>query len=217
MASQTNQAGAKCVSHDTHLVQRLEFAYDALNASLFDGKLPLVIITLHRQRNANGYFWAERYASRADRGEKVHELAINPDCLDRPVIEVLGTLAHEMAHVWQQTCGTPPRKSYHDHQWANQMLKIGLKPVNVKNPARMTGQGVSHEIVEGGAFEKAGNQLIRDGFSLDFVGEVNLFARALSQSKRKTKYTCPQCDAAVWGKPEMNVQCGDCNCAMESN
>lgn len=205
----------KCVSHDTHIVQRLEFAYDTLNATLFGGELPLVIVTLHRQRNANGYFWAERYASRADRGEKIHELAINPDYLDRPVIDVLSTLAHEMVHVWQQVLGTPPRKSYHDHQWANEMLRIGLKPVNIKNPARMTGQNCNHEIIPGGLFETTGKKIVEDGFSLDYVGEVNLFAKLVAQAKRKAKYTCPQCGAAVWGKPDMNVMCGDCACGME--
>jgi Zn-dependent peptidase ImmA (M78 family) len=33
----------------------------------------------------------------------------------------LFTLAHEMAHVWQKTHGTPPRRFYHDRQWAAKM------------------------------------------------------------------------------------------------
>lgn len=214
--SQSPSNAGKCVSHDTHLVQRLEFAYDKLNNALFDGKLPLVVITLHRQRNVGGYFWTNRYVNRENKQDKAHELAINPDYLDRSVVEVLSTLAHEMAHVWQQELGTPPRKSYHDHQWASEMLRIGLKPMNVKNPNRMTGQNCTHEIVKGGLFEDVADWMVKAGFSLDYVGEVNLVAKALSQAKRKTKYACPQCGAAAWGKPQMNIVCGDCQCAMES-
>ncbi|SPE34073.1 hypothetical protein SBA3_2090010 [Candidatus Sulfopaludibacter sp. SbA3] len=33
-----------------------------------------------------------------------------------------------MAHVWQQTHGKPPTRSYHDRQWAAKMKEIGLHP-----------------------------------------------------------------------------------------
>jgi hypothetical protein len=41
----------------------------------------------------------------------VHELALNPDNFTGRTDEmILSTLAHEMAHVWQQTYGKPPRR-----------------------------------------------------------------------------------------------------------
>jgi predicted SprT family Zn-dependent metalloprotease len=46
----------------------------------------------------------------------VHELALNPDSfIGRTDEMILSTLVHEMVHVWQQTYGKPPRRSYHDH------------------------------------------------------------------------------------------------------
>ena len=54
---------------------------------------------------------------------------MNPDTFTgRTDEEILSTLAHEMAHVWQQTHGKPPRRSYHDRQWAAKMKEIGLQP-----------------------------------------------------------------------------------------
>ena len=28
--------------------------------------------------------------------------------------------------------------------------------------------------------------------------------------KNKVKYTCPQCQTNVWGKADLNIDCGDC-------
>jgi predicted SprT family Zn-dependent metalloprotease len=52
---------------------------------------------------------------------------MNPDTFTGRIDEdILSTLAHEMAHVWRQRDGTPPRRAYHDRQWAAKMREIGL-------------------------------------------------------------------------------------------
>jgi hypothetical protein len=35
-------------------------------------------------------------------------------------------------------------------------------------------------------------------------------------AKNKIKYTCPGCEANVWGKPDLNVKCGDCDDVFEA-
>jgi hypothetical protein len=32
----------------------------------------------------------------------------------------------------------------------------------------------------------------------------------------KTKFTCPGCGANAWGKPDLNLVCGDCDERMEA-
>ena len=32
----------------------------------------------------------------------------------------------------------------------------------------------------------------------------------------KTRYSCPACELNVWGKPGINVKCGDCDETMEA-
>jgi hypothetical protein len=71
---------------------------------------------------AKGCFAPERFAGRTEAKVTAHELALIPDCFTaRTDEEILSTLAHEMVHVWQQTHGTPPRRSYHDREWARKM------------------------------------------------------------------------------------------------
>jgi hypothetical protein len=91
-------------------------AYDFFNAELFGGTLPAVLITLQRRARSRGYFAPGKFVGRSEE-TATHELALNPDHFGRTDEAILSTLVHEMAHVWQETYGKPPRKNYHDRQW----------------------------------------------------------------------------------------------------
>jgi predicted SprT family Zn-dependent metalloprotease len=74
---------------------------------------------------------------------------MNPDSFTERTDEaIMSTLAHEMAHVWQQSHRTPPRRSYHDRQWAAKMKEIGLQPSTTgERGGKETGQSVTHYIL----------------------------------------------------------------------
>ena len=127
--------------------QGFQQAYDFFNRELFDKGLPQVLVTLQRHANTRGYFSPERFNGRIDE-TAVHELALNPDTFSGRTDEmILSTLAHEMAHVWQQTHGKPSRRGYHDRQWAAKMREIGLQPSSTgETGGKETGQNVSQYI-----------------------------------------------------------------------
>src|SRR5215211_8110056 len=128
-------------------------AYDFFNRELFDRSLLQVLVTLQRHAKTRGYFSPERFSGRIDE-TAVHELALNPDNFTgRTDEQILSTLAHEMAHVWQQTHGKAPRKGYHDRQWAGKMREIGLQPSSTgEEGGKETGQSISHYIIPGGRY-----------------------------------------------------------------
>jgi predicted SprT family Zn-dependent metalloprotease len=185
-------------------------AYDFFNAELFASTLPHVLVTLQRHAKTYGYFAPERFTGRIEKGV-VHELALNPDGFAGRTDElILSTLAHEMAHVWQQTHGTPPRRSYHDREWAAKMKEIGLQPTTTGEPGgKETGQKVTHYIVPAGAYAKACAKLQSTGFRLHWesapAGE-----QAKAKRASKTKFTCPQCGQNAWAKPDAGLICGEC-------
>lgn len=188
----------------------LQQAYDFLNARLFGGELPNVLVTLQRHARSYGYFAPDRFAGRS--GDKTaHELALNPDIFgDRTDEQIISTLAHEMAHVWQQTHGTPPRRSYHDRQWAAKMKEIGLQPSSTGAPGGAeVGQRVSHYIVAGGRFAQAFAALKAKGFRLDWES-TTLSKEAKAKVASKSKFTCPHCDQNAWAKPDAHLICGAC-------
>lgn len=188
----------------------LERAYDFFNKRLFANSLPPVMITLQRHAKAKGYFAPQRFNHRkAD--QHAHELALNPDVfIGRSDEEILSTLAHEMAHVWQQEHGKAPRRSYHDKQWAAKMKEIGLHPSDTGAPGgKETGQHMTHYIIAGGPFQKAAKELFGTGFALNWQSPA-FPAAAKAKAASKTKFTCPVCSQNAWGKPDSQLICGVC-------
>jgi hypothetical protein len=183
-------------------------AYAFLNDELFFGALPDVYITSQRG-SFRGYFARDRFRGRIDESV-ISELAMNPDeFLNRSDREVLSTLAHEMTHVWQNTCGhNPPRTGYHNQEWADKMRSIGLHPSSTGAPGgKQVGFRVQHFIVPNGAYDQAYKKLQETGFQLHWQSAP---PTPEARKKLKIKFTCPMCGQSVWGKPTASVICGEC-------
>jgi hypothetical protein len=111
---------------------------------------------------------------------------------------------------WQQTHGKPPRRGYHDRQWAAKMREIGLQPSSTGEPGGMeTGQSVSHYILPDGRYAKAYAKLAARGFQLHWQS-IPVSAQAVAKKASKTKYTCPDCGQNAWAKPGAQLICGVC-------
>jgi SprT-like family len=191
--------------------QGFQTAYDFFNRELFGGSLPQVLVTLQRHANTRGYFSPERFAGRIDKAA-VHELALNPDGFaSRSDEEILSTLVHEMCHVWQQTHGKAPRRSYHDRQWAAKMREIGLQPSSTSEPGgKETGQSVSHYSISGGPYARAYVKLAAQGFQLHWQS-APVDKQGKAKKSSKTKFTCPECGQNAWAKPDALLLCGECS------
>jgi SprT-like family len=192
-------------------------AYDFFNDLLFGNKLPGLLVTLQRKARSRGYFAPERFVSRDGEDGVVHELALNPDTfVGRTDEEILSTLVHEMAHVWQQECGTPPRRAYHDKEWAAKMEEIGLMPSNTGAPGgKRTGQNMTHYIIAGGPYARAFAHLQSRGYRLNWQPASVPDVDALKKRASKTKFTCPECGQNAWAKPNAALMCGECEERME--
>jgi predicted SprT family Zn-dependent metalloprotease len=188
-------------------------AYDFFNATLFEGQLPEVLITLQRQANTRGYFSAQQFNGRI-KESVAHELAMNPDTFgDRTDEEIISTLVHEMCHIWQHCFGQPGRGRYHNRQWATKIKELGLQPSDTGEPGgKETGQRVSHYIIADGPYAQAYQQLTQTGFKLNWNSRTNSQAQKLS----KAKFSCPTCGQNAWAKPDAELVCGYCQEPMAS-
>jgi len=193
----------------------LQDAYDYFNKALFGGSLPQVLITLQRHGRARGYFSPKRFQRRDEVRENVHEVALNPDSFTgRTDEEILSTLTHEMAHVWQQEHGHPGRGRYHNRQWAAKMHSIGLMPSTTGKPGgAVTGDSVSHYIIEDGPFLAACGRFLHS-YRLVWesaMGRSNGSALRTVNTQTRAKFTCPNCGLNVWAKPDALVDCHACS------
>lgn len=201
------------ITHDNY--KTLDQAYGFFNVFLFNKELPDCLITLQRSANSKGYYCHGRFASRADKSQ-VDEIAMNPDTFEnRSDVDILSTLAHEMCHLWQQHLGPkPPKGRYHDKIWGTQMIAIGLIPSNTGEPGgKRTGQSMTHYIQPGGKFETICQNFLGKKSAMLF-NSAPLSTAAAKSNNSKIKYTCPTCDANAWGKPALNILCGDCEETM---
>lgn len=139
-----------------------QYLYDFFNRELFEGVLPNCMIVVIRKKRTFGMFIKGRWEKSDDR--TTDEIAINPTYFDKyPLIEILQTLVHEMAHQWQYHFGKPSRYSYHNKEWANKMISIGLMPSTTGLPGgKITGQKMMDYPIANGPFVNASNKLLQE-------------------------------------------------------
>jgi SprT-like family len=187
----------------------LQEAYDHFNKTLFEGSLPDCFITYQRKANSMGYFSADRFAGRVGKFAK-HELALNPDTfIGHTDQQVCQTLVHEMVHAWQQHCGKPSARGYHNKEWAAKMKAVGLQPSSTGAVGgKETGQRMGDYIIPGGSFTVAFAELAAIGWGLNLQSAHRPGPKGTNNSK--TKFICATCGANIWGKPDTNMICGGC-------
>jgi len=202
------------MSHTVRQYTRLQDAYDFFNQKLWFGKLPACLITFQRQANARGYFSPDGFKARS--GENTtDEIALNPDTFARYTDrEILSTLVHEMAHLWQYHDGEPSRTGYHNTEWAEEMERIGLMPSSTEKPGgNRVGQHMTHYIQEGGPFDIACTVFLADDTAIEW-GSTQSEPEEKAKSKKasaksKTKFTCPDCGQNAWAKPGAMLACAN--------
>lgn len=204
----------------SYTYEGLQLAYDHFNTELFGDELPGCLITMQRHKGAYGYFSPKRFARVGKSEEVTDEIALNPAHFEeRGIKDVLSTLVHEMVHLWQEHLGQPPRRCYHNKQWAWKMREVGLVPSTTEQPGGSdTGQRVGHYVRPEGPFELACRAFLveHNGFLyFDKAGEPELEKEREKKANSKTKYTCPACELNAWAKPEVHLVCGYCEEDME--
>ncbi len=204
----------------------LQLAFNHFNRHLFGRKLPKCLLTVQRDNaKALGYFWANKWgqfdanAETPEEGEGfVDEIALlGVHFRRRTIKDTLSTLVHEMVHLQQQHFGTPPQRAYHNAEWAKMMHAVGLHPSTTgEKGGKETGANCSHYVVEGGAFDRACDDLLKSDFQLPLFEVERNVSAAKKKRASKTKYSCPCCETNAWAKPETKLICGECEEVMEA-
>ena len=210
-ADSLREEAALYVADPRAMYTTLYAAFDHFNETLFGGKLPPVVLVLHRKRNAHGYFWNGMWKDGAKNAAEVSEIALNPESMGRTAEAVLSTLAHEMVHHEQHAFGKPGKVG-HNKEWAEWMDRIGLTPTSTgAEGGKRTGRNVTHMIVADGPYAKACADFLTKHAEARHLLSSRPAAAVRKQDKSKVKHTCPDCGLNVWGKEGLNVVCGDCD------
>ena len=204
----------------------LEHAFQHFNDILFGGTLPGALITLHDHPRARGYFRRKAFAHRSSAETSTDEICLCPGShAGRTDHDILSTLVHEMVHLWQFHQGEPPRRCYHDKEFAAKMEEVGLMPSDTGLPGgKKTGQSMTHYVIEGGAFDLACRDLLATGWQLQWEQPARQVAPAggmkgatggESPKATRRKFTCATCLLTAHAKPTARILCGQCLTEME--
>lgn len=192
--------------------------FDYFNKTLFSNDLPQCLLTHSKHGQAVGYFSSRSWAN--TKGDTIHEISICPLSLHHPPEIVMSILVHECVHLWQHELGCPGRGKYHNREWANKMIELGLMPSTTGKPGgKQVGNSMSHYIIEGGKFQRAFEFMPEDILmpwktkrANDAEKKDNLQALG---SRNKNTYFCPNCNLTVWGKMNLGIRCEECRLKLK--
>ncbi len=218
------------------MAKSLQEITDYLDALLFEGKLPPCYVTLTRNNKVIGGYHSKDQWENTE-GDKIPEIGINSNLIaEGDPLTLYNVLIHELIHLELSHNGTGGRVGYHNKAFAARChdmdLEIKCHDKNARE-GQETGQAISTHLIEGGKAEQAIAQIPTDlayhtskVIDIDANGQPQEGAapktaplpkappQPKKQGGKRSKYVCPTCGLAMWGKSFANVICGDCGLNM---
>jgi len=111
--------------------QELYKAFHKLNETYYEGKLPepMIVISNLAKQGYYGVFYSDKLWTTADGSIKKYEIGIAAEALNRPYLEIIQTLHHEMIHLYCRENGikdTTKRGKYHTIKFKEEAEKRGM-------------------------------------------------------------------------------------------
>ena len=201
-------------------VQRLNNIFNLANADYFNNELPETTVTIQESQRAYGHCSISKVWKTED-GRASREINISALYLNRPIEDVVTTLLHEMAHLYNLEHGikdcSGSSLAYH-----NKAFKL-----TAEQKCHLT---VEHDTRYGWTITKPTEETIdfcirheitdflinRDGaYSFGgFTGGTSSSGNPIKPIRRPSstrKYICPCCGNSFRATKNLDVLCMDCN------
>ena len=170
----------------------------------------ILTVTPDTTKGAYGWFTTKDCWHDTKNDMTLHEINICSDTLNRPANETIGTLLHEMIHLynWIKNKKDVSRNGYfHNDQFKETAVTHGLD--------------VEKSEKHGWSITKLTPAMIKwcEGFkdfkAFELYRDPNPKRIASKPKAKSYKYVCPCCGAIVRTTKQMNIICGDCNVSFE--
>lgn len=198
----------------------IEKIFRDLNAEFFGGELEEPIFTFSATKGAYGHITINR--TWIVKTEDRREININPEYLQRPIEEVIGTLIHELTHLYCMQKGikdTSNGCTYHNQKFKANAEKDGL--IVVTKPDHMQYIGYSHTeptekliqwIIDHGYTDFMTSKQTAPGIGGIWIGGGNggTITPITPKTSSTRKYICPKCGNSFRATKDINVLCMDC-------
>lgn len=205
-------------------VGQLEKIYNALNTDLFNGALPVPIITVQSKPGTYGHCTNSKVWRNKDTEQ--YEMNIAAEMLNMEIEEVLDTLIHEMVHLYCRENGIQEVSrggKYHNGRFKALAEEKGLVCYRAGQYGWNT-QGRDNDKLTEYALEKGWSEIriCRGGMprlNIPAGGTQSSSPAAQAEGGKRPsstrKYICPCCKNSVRATKTVNIICGDCMEKME--
>ena len=204
------------------LIIEIESYFSIINDRYYAGQLQKPVITVSPDTKNRAFDWCTSWKAwkqeSNDGAEGYYEINICADYLNRPFIEVIGTLMHEMVHLWNIQTGvkdTSRAGTYHNGKFKEAAEAHGLI-LTKDSKYGWIGRDLNPEA------EAFINSIKKSDFLLSrpkegYVSnsqENTTSENSEEKPKRKhssRKYVCPECGMIVRATKDVRILCVDCN------
>ena len=209
----------KEITKTSRLAGQLEKLFRTLNEDMFDGQLEQPIITIQSSSRSYGHYSVHPIWT-VNGEEKRHEINIAAGTLDRDLEYTVGTLLHEMVHMYNDTVLNVQDCSrggmYHSKKFKEVAESVGLIVTRTEKygwahtePSDALIEWIlDHDIEEIriNRTEPTGIRVV--GGNTAASGGLTLTGNNPNSHSRK--YLCPCCKNSVRATKQVNVICADC-------
>ena len=201
-------------------VQQLNSMFQKLDDELFGGNLQSddrrSVVTIQAKGKHNAYGWCSSAPRWTDDAEMAFEINMSAEYLNRPLIETLGTLIHEMVHldnIFMDIKDTSRKGVYHNKRFKSAAEAVGLEVTESEK------HGYAHTNVTETLRERLGAMFGADKLDvplgLERVGDLAQGLKVKTK-KKMAHYFCPDCGQEFkTNKAGLSLTCNLCDTQME--
>jgi len=197
-------------------IDELHKAFYNFNRELFNSKLPepaILIQNKGNRKNVLGWCSTKEIWINKKTKDKKYEINLVAEYLDRPLNEVMGTLLHEMVHLYNLVNNikdTSRAGTYHNKRFKESAETFGLiiEYHEKIGWSLTTLQDSTKDLISSFDLNEEAFSIARIDFDLLRTDEEGEGGNKKKTSSRK--YICPGCGAIVRATKEINIICGDC-------
>lgn len=209
----------KNITKTSRLAGQLEKLFRMINEDMFSGELETPIITIQSTPRAYGHYSVTKIWT-VNGEEQKHEINIGAGTLDREIEYTVGTLLHEMVHMYNDTVLNVQDCSrggtYHNKHFRSTAEAVGLTVTRSDKygwahttPADSLLEWIlDHDIEEIRINRNESTGIRITGGNTATSGGAGIPGGVPKGHDRK--YACPCCGNRVRATKQVNVICGDC-------
>lgn len=195
------------------VIEKLEGCFTKLNERFFNNELETPVITVSPDTTKGAYGWCTSWKAwkKENDSDGHYEINICAEHLNRDFEEVIGTLLHEMVHLYNLQNGvkdTSRGGTYHNKKFKEAAESHGLI---LEKDAKYgwIGRKLNKEAAE---FVKG------MGTKFDIYRDSPKQMKAAKSKKQSSrKYVCPCCGLIVRATKEVKVKCFECDMLLEED